>query len=103
MLWTTQCHTFSKINGVDEKDLIDDFLKNKERLLSGLPLRRPPTEHEDAISGEDDFEDVESENEEKPKEQPTITKPISKEQEPSKPPSSHNDDEIEGDDNFSSD
>ena len=67
------------------------------------PLRRPPTEHEDAISGEDDFEDVESENEEKPKEQPTITKPISKEPEPSKSPSSHNDDEIEGDDNFSSD
>ena len=112
--------TFSQINGVNEKDLVDDFLKNKDRLLSGLPLKRPIPEHEDAISGSDDFEDVESDNDDKQKQnnedneeqslksthkhkETAQTKETPKESTNKAPQTTHDDDEIDGDDNFDSD
>ena len=99
---------FSKINGVDEKDLVDDFLKNKDRLLSGLPVNRPAPEHEDAISGEDDFVDVDSDEEKEEKKKSIVEddeseQPEHKEEQTTKTNESKEDDEIQGDDNFDSD
>ena len=100
---------FSRINGVDEQDLVDDFLKHKDRLLSGLPLNRTEPEHEDAISGEDDFVDVDSDNEQdnskqvQPPQQPETNNVQNRDTQQQSQTESKQDDEIAGDDNFDSD
>ena len=102
---------FSKINGVEEQDLVNDFLKNKDRILTGLPLNKPLPEHDDVISGDDDFVDIssdsENENEKTEKEERKTTKQTSKRKEKEgrketaqETIQNHDDDEIEGDDNW---
>lgn len=60
---------FSKINGVEPQVLIEDYQKNKEKLLNGVPLAQPKLpENSGEISGNDsEFEDVEDKGDEEPK------------------------------------
>lgn len=58
---------FAEIVGVEETALVDDFAKNRERVLKGLPLTPgtlPIHESESDVSGDDQFEDVDDENDE---------------------------------------
>lgn len=58
---------FSKINGVEAQTLIEDFQKNKDKLLNGQPLMQPKLpENSGEISGnDDDFEDIEERDDDK--------------------------------------
>jgi hypothetical protein len=98
---------FAEVNSVEKADIIEDYTKNKDRILSGTPLRRriQSRDDEDALSGDDDFVDVDEDDSiapAKPADPPTTSETTSAQKTKSTEEEKH-DDEVEGCDDFNFD
>lgn len=97
---------FAEVNNASKADILDDFAKNKERILRGMPLRRrvQTREDEDAVSGDDDFVDVDDDGKESEKVPDPVLESETTKNEQSKPSQEKkHDDEVEGNDDFNFD
>lgn len=106
---TIDIDKFAEVNNANKADIMEDFTKNKDRILSGAPLRRSvhTRDDKDALSGDDDFEDVEDDE---PKESSAakVPDPVLVTETANDGPSKiehrkKQDDEVEGNDDFNFD